>query len=72
MNPNHPSIGWLNRFYDVTKQVYGHTESYQNYADGTLPDYLERYYGSNLPRLIQVKRDVDPQNIFNHPQSIPV
>jgi len=72
LNPNHPSLDWLTRFYEMSKTVFRHTESYQNYADGTLTDYLERYYGANLGRLREIKRAVDPRNIFYHPQSIPV
>jgi FAD/FMN-containing dehydrogenase len=44
--------------------------AYVNYVDSTIPDYLQSYYGPNLPRLIQIKQTVDPQNIFSFPQSI--
>lgn len=63
---------WLKEFEDVAK-VLESGESYQNYADGALKtDYLQRYYGDNLKRLIQIKRRIDPENYFAYDQSIPV
>lgn len=41
--------------------------AYQNYADPTLPDPLDAYYGANLPRLRQVKAAYDPDHLFTAP-----
>jgi FAD/FMN-containing dehydrogenase len=51
---------------------------YINYPDVDLNNYgglakaLSLYYGSNLPRLMQVKRIWDPHNYFQNNQSIPL
>ncbi|KAG4074969.1 hypothetical protein HA402_014548 [Bradysia odoriphaga] len=63
----------LNDFFERSKEVLNHTNSYQNYPDDEMDDFLERYYGVNLQRLIDIKTDVDPDDFFNtNPQSIPV
>lgn len=63
----------MTEFFEKSKEVFNHTESYQNYADDEMDDFLERYYGANLERLIDIKTEVDPDNFFNtNPQSIPV
>lgn len=49
----------------------GVTRHYANYADGELPDWQRAYYGeAGYRRLTRVKRQLDPDNLFRHPQSI--
>jgi FAD binding domain/Berberine and berberine like len=46
---------------------------YVNYCDLDLGDgYARAYWGDNLPRLIKIKAQVDPKNIFRHAQSVPL
>jgi FAD/FMN-containing dehydrogenase len=60
---------------DPTQNVDG---CYYNYPDsdlnevGGLEGALKLYFGKNLPRLIRVKGNWDPNNYFNSFQSIPV
>jgi FAD/FMN-containing dehydrogenase len=51
---------------------YASGQAYQNYADDTLADPLRAYYGSNLPRLIEVRRTYDPTGVFTQPQGVPL
>lgn len=50
------------------------TGSYVNYPTTSLlqQDYAQVYWGDNLPRLVDTKRQVDPQNAFEFPMSVPM
>jgi FAD/FMN-containing dehydrogenase len=60
---------WLDHLQQAFEPVS--QGSYQNYIDPTLTDWQQAYYGSNLPRLQQVKRKYDPDDMFHFAQSIP-
>merc|ERR1712217_97290 len=45
---------------------------YVNNVDNSLPDWADQYYRGNLPRLQEIKAAVNPENVFNFPQAIPL
>lgn len=59
------------RNYFVAMQPFLLPQSYVNFPTPDLDGWAQRYYGSNLGRLSQVKRRYDPDNIFRFAQSIP-
>lgn len=47
--------------------------AYVNYCDVDLGDgYAKAYWGDNLPRLMKIKAERDPKNLFKHAQSVPL
>jgi len=75
INPNATEIAaatsTVQKFFDVGVTIFHHTASYQNYVSIDYPNFLQRYHGSNLARLQQVKRKYDPENYFHLEHSIP-
>jgi hypothetical protein len=75
---------WINAADTATrvaqnKQVYDAMRAfmadaaYVNYPDtGLGSGFAHAYWGANLPRLKQIKQDVDPDNLFRHGQSVPL
>ena len=45
--------------------------SFVNWPYAELDDWARAYYGANLDRLVEVKRAVDPDNLFRYAQSVP-
>jgi hypothetical protein len=64
------NLDWLDGIYGALRP-FATPEAYQNFIDPALADWQHAYYGANLPRLKQVKRDWDPDRVFRFPQAIP-
>ncbi len=64
------NLAWLSDFYDAIAP-FALPQTYQNFTDPSLRDYLAQYYGTNLPRLKRIKAAVDPTRVFDFPQAIP-
>ncbi|KAJ5616594.1 hypothetical protein N7537_001708 [Penicillium hordei] len=62
-------INFLNGFNKiVTSDALPYT-AYPGYVDPLMPNAAEAYWGTNLPRLQQIKEQIDPNNVFRNPQS---
>jgi hypothetical protein len=46
--------------------------AYPGYVDPTLVNGPLSYWRTNLPRLQQIKSQVDPRDVFHNPQSVPL
>ncbi|MDI3291144.1 FAD-binding oxidoreductase [Polyangium sp. 15x6] len=69
-------LRWIREFYQA---MYGERGPYPdetfdgcfvNYPDVDLRDWQTLYYKGNYPRLQEVKRQLDPLDVFHHKQSI--
>ncbi|CAG8601657.1 8944_t:CDS:2 [Racocetra persica] len=61
----------LKQFAESFQETYTSNESYQNVIDKELDKWQCRYYGENFKKLVEIKRQYDPYNLFNWAQSIP-
>jgi FAD/FMN-containing dehydrogenase len=65
------NLEWIEAFAEALRpHVSSH--AYQNFIDRSQADWQHAYYGSNLPRLIDVKSRYDPDDVFHFQQSIPL
>jgi FAD/FMN-containing dehydrogenase len=60
---------WQDRLYAAVRP-FSTGGAYQNFADPSLTDWRRAYYGENLPRLQEIKKQVDPGRLFDFPQAI--
>jgi FAD/FMN-containing dehydrogenase len=61
---------WINGTWRALRP-HASGEAYQNYIDPDLDGWQRAYYGSNLARLREIKKQVDPDFRFRFPQAIP-
>ncbi|MCA9877984.1 MAG: FAD-binding oxidoreductase [Thermomicrobiales bacterium] len=65
------NLDWIEAFH-ASMQPYLSGGAYQNFVDRSQENWAEAYYGANLPRLVDMKRRWDPENLFRFQQSIPL
>lgn len=63
-------LDWIARFHEQM-QPYVADQAYQNFMDRSQPDWQRAYYGPNFPRLVEVKRRYDPDDVFSFGKGIP-
>jgi FAD/FMN-containing dehydrogenase len=61
---------WANGIWKSLRP-YASGQAYQNYIDPQLAGWQRAYYGSNLARLREIKKQVDPDFLFRFRQAIP-
>ncbi|MFM9458250.1 FAD-binding oxidoreductase [Streptomyces europaeiscabiei] len=60
---------WLTTAHrSMTRHASG--AAYQNYADPTLTNWKNAYYGDAVPRLTTLKKKYDPKRFFTFPQAL--
>jgi FAD/FMN-containing dehydrogenase len=64
------ALGWLARSWELV-HPYGSGGVYPNFPDPDLDDWAGAYHGPNLERLMHVKAEYDPGNVFRFAQSVP-
>ncbi|MFC0189817.1 FAD-binding oxidoreductase [Fictibacillus aquaticus] len=63
------NVKWVERMRD---ELLPFAEgAYVNFHDNCIENWLEQAYGSNLPRLREIKTKYDPENVFTFPLGIP-
>ena len=61
---------WLDAFHEEMEK-YTSPYCYINFIDRRQKNHLDAYYSDRLQRLKSVKSQLDPNNVFNNPQTIP-
>lgn len=65
------NLDWIEAFH-ASMEPYLSGGAYQNFVDRSQENWADAYYGENLPRLVELKRKWDPENLFRFQQSIPL
>ncbi|MFF4421784.1 FAD-binding oxidoreductase [Streptomyces sp. NPDC001549] len=63
------NLRWLAGLREAMAPYVGEG-AYQNFIDPDLPDWRTAYYGANYPRLVEIKKRVDPDGFFTFGQAI--
>lgn len=67
--PGTAQQAWLRSTQDTMRR-YASGAAYQNYTDPTLKDWRSAYYGQAAGRLTQLKKQYDPDRLFDFPQAL--
>jgi FAD/FMN-containing dehydrogenase len=62
------NLAWQRDFHEACAALMPQGGSYQNFPDPGLADPAAAYYGANLLRLREIKRRIDPDNVFSPPR----
>ena len=65
------NLQWLDKFHDEMEK-FTSANAYVNFIDNRQKNHLESYFGDKVEKLKAIRRQLDPDNIFSNPQSIPV
>jgi hypothetical protein len=65
--PATAATSYVRGFRSAMTGAWG-TGAYVNYADASLPDYQQAYFGANAARLAQARAAYDPHGFFTQPQ----
>jgi FAD/FMN-containing dehydrogenase len=65
--PATAATAYVRGFRSAMTSSWG-TGAYVNYADSSIADYQQAYFGSNAARLAQVRKTYDPAGFFTQPQ----
>jgi FAD binding domain/Berberine and berberine like len=60
---------WIDQAWTKLRP-YVSGQAYQNYIDPTLKGWPQAYYAQNLERLVDIRKQIDPDHYFNFPQAI--
>jgi FAD/FMN-containing dehydrogenase len=63
------AIAWLNEFGRIAGDM-GNGLRYQNYPRRDNPNFGKQYFGTNLKRLVAIKQQYDPHNLFAYEQGL--
>ena len=63
------NLKWQRDVQNHFSAMLGNPGSYYNFPDPGLANHAEAYWGSNLRRLVRVKRHYDPDFVFTPPRN---
>ncbi|GAA2725492.1 MULTISPECIES: FAD-binding oxidoreductase [Streptomyces] len=64
-----PQTAWLDGMH-AAMRPHASGAAYQNYTDPGLKDWRTAYYGDAADRLAKLKRQYDPERVFDFPQAL--